>query len=44
MFVGSGDVIVVDKNVDIKRVANCKSKKIKGVYDMMGALSASGGQ
>lgn len=44
MFVGSGDVIVVDRNVDMKRVANCKSKKAKGVFDMMAALSASGGQ
>jgi|TARA_B110000285_G_C15000105_1_gene550989 hypothetical protein len=43
MFVGSGDVIVVDRNVDMKRVANCKSKKAKGVFDMMAALSASGG-
>ena len=41
---GSGDVIVVDRNVDVKRIANCKSKKAKGVFDMMSALSAAGGQ
>ena len=44
MFVGSGDIIVTDRNADVKRVANCKSKKAKGVFEMMQALSASGGQ
>ena len=44
MFVGSGDTIVTARNLDAKRVANCKSKKVKGVYEMMNALTASGAQ
>ena len=44
MFVGSGDTIVVARGLDAKRVANCKSKKVKGVYDMMNALTAQGGK
>lgn len=44
MFVGSGDTIVTARNLDAQRIANCKSKKVKGVYEMMNALTASGAQ
>ena len=34
MLIG-GEVIHVDKDVDFQRVASSKSKKAKGVYQMM---------
>ena len=40
MFVGGGDKIHVPITIDAKRVAACKYKKVKGVYDMMKALTA----
>ena len=44
MFVGGGDNVVSGFNLDAKRVANCKYKKVKGVFEMMKALNASGCQ
>jgi hypothetical protein len=44
MFVGNGDKILVPRDLDAKRIANCKSKKAKGVYEMMKVLSAANGQ
>jgi len=40
MFVGGGDKIIASDAGDLKRVAQGKSKKAKGVQFMMKALSA----
>ena len=40
MFVGGGDKIVTSQNLDAQRVAACKYKKVKGVFEMMKALSS----
>jgi len=40
MFVGGGDKLATSLNLDAKRVAACKYKKVKGVFEMMKALSA----
>ena len=37
---GGGDQIHVGRSLDAKRMADCKSKKVKGIYEMMKALSA----
>lgn len=42
MFIGGGDKIVSSMNLDAARVAACKYKKVKGVFEMMKALSAQG--
>jgi hypothetical protein len=34
-FVGAGDIIQVGKDVDLGRIGQCKSKKAKGVYELM---------
>jgi len=44
MYIASGDQIIVPEDLDAERIANCKSKKAKGVYEMMKALTASGAQ
>ena len=35
LFVGGGDKIHVKPDLDYQRVAQCKSKKAKGVYELM---------
>ena len=43
MFLGNGDIVQVpmsEANEDMARVAACKSKKVKGISEMMKALSA----
>ena len=37
---GGGDLLVVNKDIDAARIAQCKSKKVKNVYEMMKALTA----
>mmetsp|Transcript_14564 Transcript_14564/g.22612 ORF Transcript_14564/g.22612 Transcript_14564/m.22612 type:complete len:132 (+) Transcript_14564:232-627(+) len=44
LFLGAGDQILVQSDIDAERIANCKSKKAKGVYEMMKALTAAGAQ
>ena len=44
MFVGNGDKIYAARDIDAQRIANCKSKKAKGVYEMMKVLTAAKGQ
>ena len=34
-FVGAGDIIQVNPDVDLQRIGQCKSKKAKGVYELM---------
>ena len=35
IFIGGGDKIHVNSNIDYLRIQNSKSKKAKGVYDLM---------
>lgn len=35
LFSNNGDKIVVEKDIDFQRIASCKSKKAKGVYELM---------
>jgi hypothetical protein len=35
LFIGSGDKIQVKVDIDATRIQNCKSKKAKGVYELM---------
>lgn len=44
MFVGAGDQIVASADLDQKRMVNCKSKKARGVHEMMRALAAVDGK
>jgi len=34
-FVGAGDIIQVHPDTDLGRIGQCKSKKAKGVYELM---------
>jgi hypothetical protein len=34
-FIGGGDQIQVPADVDFQRIGACKSKKAKGVYELM---------
>jgi hypothetical protein len=34
-FVGAGDLIHVQSDIDAARIGQCKSKKAKGVYELM---------
>lgn len=40
LMAGGGDQIQVARNLDAQRMAECKSKKVKGIYEMMKALSS----
>ena len=35
LFIGGGDIINVRENIDYQRIAQCKSKKAKGVFELM---------
>lgn len=35
LFLGAGDIIQVPQDVDLQRVGQSKSKKAKGVYELM---------
>lgn len=41
LYIGGGDSIVVRQDLDAERIAQCKSKKAKGVYAMMEAMKGA---
>lgn len=41
LCISNGDKIIIDNNIDFERVSNCKSKKAKGVYELMTSFKSS---